>query len=72
MTRAALDHTGKFMPRYQRSSQPRIADAGFPEPIFLGGLRFWKLSDLERWDRDQKDAPKSRPARDMKAARVGR
>jgi predicted DNA-binding transcriptional regulator AlpA len=48
----------------------RIADAGFPEPIFLGGLRFWKLSDLELWEVDQKNAPKARPARDMKQARA--
>jgi predicted DNA-binding transcriptional regulator AlpA len=47
----------------------RQKDAGFPEPIFLGGLRFWKLSDLERWYRDQKTAPKTRPARDMRAVR---
>jgi predicted DNA-binding transcriptional regulator AlpA len=47
----------------------RQKDAGFPEPIFLGGLRFWKLSDLERWERDQKAAPKTRPARDMRAVR---
>lgn len=50
----------------------RIADAGFPEPTFLGGLRFWKLRDLERWDRERKNAPKPRPARDMKAAREGK
>lgn len=50
----------------------RIRDAGFPEPTFLGGLRFWKLRDLERWDRERVIAPKPRPARDMKPAREGK
>jgi hypothetical protein len=26
----------------------RRRDPGFPSPIILGGIRFWKLSDLER------------------------
>ena len=47
----------------------RHKDEGFPEPDYFGGLRFWKLSDLERWERDRKAAPKTRPARDMKAVR---
>jgi predicted DNA-binding transcriptional regulator AlpA len=38
----------------------RQKDGGFPSPIFFGGIRFWKLSDLERWEKDQKTAPKSR------------
>jgi predicted DNA-binding transcriptional regulator AlpA len=38
----------------------RQKDAGFPSPIFFGGIRFWKLSDLERWETDQKAAPKVR------------
>jgi predicted DNA-binding transcriptional regulator AlpA len=38
----------------------RQKDAGFPSPIILGGIRFWKLSDLERWERDQQIAPKIR------------
>ena len=41
----------------------RQKDAGFPAPTYFGGLRFWKLSDLERWERDQKAAPKARPAK---------
>ena len=41
----------------------RQRDEGFPEPDYFGGLRFWKLSDLERWERDQKAAPKARPAK---------
>ena len=35
-------------------------DAGFPLPTILGGIRFWKLSDLERWEKDQRTAPKNR------------
>ena len=38
----------------------RQKDAGFPSPVFFGGIRFWKLSDLERWEKDQKTAPKVR------------
>jgi predicted DNA-binding transcriptional regulator AlpA len=38
----------------------RQNDAGFPSPTILGGIRFWKLSDLERWEKDQKSAPKIR------------
>src|SRR5450755_2027023 len=38
----------------------RQKDAGFPSPIFFGGIRFWKLSDLERWEKDQTTAPKVR------------
>src|SRR6202040_4462781 len=38
----------------------RQKDAGFPSPIFFGGIRFWKLSDLERWEKDQRAVPKVR------------
>ena len=38
----------------------RQKDAGFPSPTFFGGIRFWKLIDLERWEKDQKTAPKIR------------
>jgi hypothetical protein len=47
----------------------RQRDEGFPAPDYFGGLRFWKLGHLERWERERKAAPKSRPARDMKAVR---
>jgi len=26
---------------------------GFPKPIYLGRLRFWKLADLEAWEANQ-------------------
>jgi predicted DNA-binding transcriptional regulator AlpA len=29
-------------------------DASFPKPIFLGRLRHWRLSELERWEAAQK------------------
>ena len=48
----------------------RQKDAGFPSPIFFGAIRFWKLSDLERWEANQKAAPRARAARNMKAARA--
>jgi hypothetical protein len=38
----------------------RQRDAGFPSPTIFGGIRFWKLSDLERWEKDQKTEPKIR------------
>jgi predicted DNA-binding transcriptional regulator AlpA len=38
----------------------RQQDAGFPPPTILGGIRFWKLSELEHWENDQKAAPKTR------------
>ena len=47
----------------------RQKDAGFPSPTFFGGIRFWRLSELERWESEQKAAPKSRAARDMMAVR---
>jgi len=48
----------------------RQKDAGFPSPIFFGGIRFWKLRDLERWEADQQPTPNARAARNMKAARA--
>ena len=32
----------------------RLADeSAFPKPIKMGRLRFWKLADLETWERTQ-------------------
>ena len=28
-------------------------DKGFPRPVYFGRLRFWKLSDIEAWERQQ-------------------
>lgn len=38
----------------------RQKDAGFPSPTIFGGIRLWRLSDLERWEKDQTTAPKIR------------
>jgi hypothetical protein len=38
----------------------RQKDAGFPPPTILGGIRFWKISDLERWEGAQKTTPNIR------------
>ena len=61
----------KDLERYLREVLADLAEdlaACFLAPISLGGLRVWKLS-LERWEREHKATPKSRPARDMKAVR---
>jgi hypothetical protein len=39
VTRTALDYTGEFMPRHQRPGEPRIADAGFGEPVQVGSAQ---------------------------------
>lgn len=28
-------------------------DMGFPRPVYLGRYRYWKLSDLEVWERER-------------------
>jgi predicted DNA-binding transcriptional regulator AlpA len=28
-------------------------DPTFPRPVFLGRIRFWKLSELEKWEAAQ-------------------
>ena len=50
----------------------RQKDEGFPEPKYFGALRFWKSSELKRWERERRTAPKARLARPMVAAREGR
>jgi hypothetical protein len=47
----------------------RQKDAGFPAPTFFGGLRFWRLSDLQDWDESQKAKPRPRANRAFKAVR---
>jgi hypothetical protein len=30
----------------------RLKDgSGFPKPVYIGKLRFWRLADLEAWER---------------------
>jgi len=47
----------------------RQKDAGFPAPTFFGGLRFWRLSDLQGWDESQKAKPRPRASRAFKPVR---
>jgi predicted DNA-binding transcriptional regulator AlpA len=49
--------------------QRRQNDAGFPDPTYFGGLRFWKLSELEKWDAIQKAKPRDRASRRFSVAR---
>ena len=35
----------------------RRKDADFPPPVYFGGIRFWKLSELERWEFNQTVKP---------------
>ena len=47
--------TAKVRERYGVSAMwivRRLTDkSGFPRPTYLGRLRFWKLADLEAWER---------------------
>ena len=47
----------------------RQKDAGFPVPTFFGGLRFWRLRDLQDWDETQKDKPRPPASHGFKAVR---
>jgi hypothetical protein len=47
----------------------RQKDAGFPIPTFFGGLRFWRLSDLQDWDKTQKHKPRPAASYRFKAVR---
>jgi hypothetical protein len=31
----------------------RAINPTFPRPVFFGRMRFWKLSELERWEKAQ-------------------
>ena len=48
-------------------------DPSFPRPVFFGRIRFWKLSDLEKWEKAQSArCGKARLAHDASAARAGK
>jgi hypothetical protein len=36
-------------------------DSGFPRPIYIAGVRHWRLSDLLRWERAQAELPAPKP-----------
>jgi predicted DNA-binding transcriptional regulator AlpA len=51
----------------------RLADnSGFPHPIKLGHLRFWKLAEIEAWERasamKHASAPKAKKSKTPDAA----
>ena len=70
--------TKQLRERYGRCShmfiERRLAnDPTFPRPVFFGRMRFWKLSDLEKWEKAQAArSGKARPARDTSATRAGK
>jgi predicted DNA-binding transcriptional regulator AlpA len=33
-------------------------DPSFPRPVYMGRMRFWKLSELESWEAAQKYKPR--------------
>jgi predicted DNA-binding transcriptional regulator AlpA len=36
------------MTLYRRLNDPSL---GFPKPLYIGRLRFWRLAELEAWER---------------------
>jgi predicted DNA-binding transcriptional regulator AlpA len=60
--------TAQVRQRYGDAShmwiERRLAsDKTFPRPVFFGRMRYWKLSDLERWEAAQaKRSGKSKAA----------
>jgi predicted DNA-binding transcriptional regulator AlpA len=38
----------------------RLRDSDFPKPIYIGGLRYWRCSEIEAWAAAQ---PRENPAR---------
>src|ERR1019366_4546840 len=47
----------------------RMQDSGFPAPAYFGRRRFWRLSDLESWERDQAAKMADRPPLGFQPAR---
>jgi predicted DNA-binding transcriptional regulator AlpA len=48
-------------------------DPTFPRPIYFGRMRFWKLSELEMWEKAQAALTgKAGPVHDMSAGKRGR
>lgn len=59
-----MNHAAQYLParkvweRYGITSMTlwrwvREERMGFPAPIYLGRFRFWRLADLEAWERAQ-------------------
>jgi hypothetical protein len=36
-------------------------DSGFPKPVYVGPVRYWRLSDLLAWERAQAERPTPKP-----------
>jgi hypothetical protein len=52
---AVLISSGQVLRRYGDRShmwiERRLEDgSGFPKPVYIGRLRFWRLADLEKWE----------------------
>jgi predicted DNA-binding transcriptional regulator AlpA len=45
----------------------RRKDADFPPPVYFGGMRFWKISELERWEFNQTVKPTVHSSRGLKS-----
>jgi predicted DNA-binding transcriptional regulator AlpA len=50
----------------------RLANDGFPKPIYLAGARFWRIADLDAWDAAEIAKPKPTRERDMATVRAAR
>lgn len=44
------------MTLWRWSNDPRYAHLGFPSPIKLGSRNYWRLSDLQAWERERAKA----------------
>jgi hypothetical protein len=49
----------------------RMQDSGFPAPSYFGRLRFWRLSDLESWERLQAEKPPQRRPTGFQTESIG-
>ena len=67
--------TKQLRERYGRCShmfiERRLAnDPTFPRPVFFGRIRFWKLSELEMWEKARAArSGKAGPVHDMSAGK---
>jgi hypothetical protein len=50
----------------------RLANDGFPAPLYIAGSRFWRVADLDLWDAAQIAKPRPQRVRDMAAVRSAR
>jgi predicted DNA-binding transcriptional regulator AlpA len=77
MTTTATENSEKFLnagqvrARYGGASHMwllrRMAHSEFPKPTYLGRLRFWRLSELVVWERDQASKTHKPPTSQFKS-----